>query len=109
MITQARSFMSFKKTSFDQYQNHFINLIIQKLFLVVLVVVKMEASPFVLIDPSTGRAVEQVPCNSKNVQSSGEEKHLTFKSLLGAVQALESPFPNLANLHSISTGQTNAV
>ena len=24
MITQARSFMSFKKTSFDQYQNNFI-------------------------------------------------------------------------------------
>ena len=32
----------------------------QKLFLVVLMVVKLRASPFVLIDPATGRAVEQV-------------------------------------------------
>merc|ERR1711936_738739 len=31
----------------------------QKLFLLVLMVVQLRASPFVLIDPSTGRAVEQ--------------------------------------------------
>ena len=65
MITQARSFVSFKKTSFNQYRNDFIiiaNIVIQKLFLVVLLVVKLRASPFVLIDPSTGRAVEQVEC-----------------------------------------------
>merc|ERR1739842_3163 len=36
-----------------------ITMITQKLFLVVLMVVKLRASPFVLIDPSTGRAVEQ--------------------------------------------------
>ena len=56
MITQARSIF------LNQNQTYVIinfNLI-QKLFLVVLMVVKLRASPFVLIDPSTGRAVEQV-------------------------------------------------
>ena len=70
MITQARSFCQDK--SFNPDQNDLINgQLPQKLFLVVLLVVKLRASPFVLIDPSTGRAVEQVPCNSSKVQYSG--------------------------------------
>ena len=57
MITQARSihqdkiFIKYYVTNFNFKQ---------KLFLVMLLVVKLRASPFVLIDPSTGRAVEQV-------------------------------------------------
>ena len=54
MITQARSIY------LNQNQTYVIINLIQKLFLVVLMVVKLRASPFVLIDPSTGRAVEQV-------------------------------------------------
>ena len=57
MITQARSICLNQNQTYVLIIN--INFL-QKLFLVVLMVVKLRASPFVLIDPSTGRAVEQV-------------------------------------------------
>ena len=56
MITQARSIFLNQNQTYVIINFNFI----QKLFLVVLMVVKLRASPFVLIDPSTGRAVEQV-------------------------------------------------
>ena len=56
MITQARSICLNQNQTYVIINFNFI----QKLFLVVLMVVKLRASPFVLIDPSTGRAVEQV-------------------------------------------------
>ena len=68
MITQARSIHQDKAFNYFIVNFNFK----QKLFLVVLLVVKLRASPFVLIDPSTGRAVEQVGqippiCETKNV------------------------------------------
>ena len=83
MITQARSICLNQNQTYVFIIN--INFL-QKLFLVVLMVVKLRASPFVLIDPSTGRAVEQVDqippiCEAKKPSANCNRTNLLLKIL----------------------------